>query len=82
MSNGTINWFSDSKRYGFIEQEEGADVFVHRTAINATRLKSLNEVARQHLRHATIHVPKPTERDRSSLVNGNINRFSHWKRYR
>jgi CspA family cold shock protein len=43
MANGIVKWFSERKGYGFIEQEDGPDVFVHHTGINATGFKSLNE---------------------------------------
>ena len=43
MANGIVKWFSDQKGYGFIEQEDGPDVFVHHTSINATGFRSLKE---------------------------------------
>ena len=43
MANGIVKWFDASKGYGFIEQEEGPDVFVHYSAIKASGFKALNE---------------------------------------
>ena len=40
---GTVKWFNASKGYGFITPEEGADVFVHYSAIQADGYRSLNE---------------------------------------
>lgn len=40
---GKIKWFSDAKGYGFIEREEGEDVFVHFTAIVGEGFRTLKE---------------------------------------
>ena len=43
MAQGTVKWFSDQKGYGFIEQDNGEDIFVHHSEIQGTGFKSLSE---------------------------------------
>jgi len=43
MAEGTVKWFSDSKGFGFIEQADGPDVFVHFSTISGDGFKTLSE---------------------------------------
>lgn len=43
LPEGIVKWFSDKKGYGFIEQEDGSDVFVHHTSIDMPGFRTLSE---------------------------------------
>ena len=46
MAEGKVKWFNEAKGFGFIENSEGGDVFVHFSAIQASGFKTLQEGAR------------------------------------
>ncbi|MFQ5491945.1 MAG: cold-shock protein [Phycisphaerae bacterium] len=46
MPEGTVKWFNDTKGFGFIQADDGQDVFVHQTEIQSEGFRSLTEGAR------------------------------------
>ena len=43
MADGVVKWFSEKKGYGFIEQEDGPDIFVHYTGIDGSGFRAVKE---------------------------------------
>ncbi len=46
MPEGTVKWFNDTKGFGFIQSDEGQDVFVHQSEIQGEGFRTLSEGAR------------------------------------
>ncbi len=43
MPEGRVKWFSETRGYGFIEQEDGSDIFVHHSAVKIDGYRTLRE---------------------------------------
>jgi len=61
MVQGKVKWFNNSKGYGFISREGGADVFVHYTAIESDGYRSLEE--NQAVEFDVVQGPKGPQAD-------------------
>jgi CspA family cold shock protein len=43
LANGIVKWFNEKKGFGFIQREDGGDIFVHHSSINMPGFKTLHE---------------------------------------
>ena len=66
MENGTVKWFNDAKGYGFISRENGEDVFVHFSAIQANGFRSLKEG--QAVQFSVVKGPKGWQAENVQLL--------------
>ncbi|WP_042148104.1 MULTISPECIES: cold-shock protein [unclassified Pseudoalteromonas] len=69
MSNtttGTVKWFNESKGFGFIEQENGPDVFAHFSAIESTGFKTLAEG--QHVQFTVTQGQKGPQAEKITVI--------------
>ena len=66
MSKGKVKWFNDKKGYGFIERDEGGDVFVHYTAVEGEGFRTLYEG--QEVEFEITEGPKGPQASKVSVV--------------
>jgi len=66
MPTGKVKWFNDAKGYGFIETEDGKDVFVHFSAISMEGYKSLSEG--QQVEFEAVESPKGLQATKVALA--------------
>ncbi len=66
-STGKVKWFNDAKGYGFIESEDGVDVFVHYSVIDMNGFKSLREG--QEVAYEFVVTPKGRQASTVLLMN-------------
>jgi CspA family cold shock protein len=67
METGTVKWFNDAKGYGFISRQNGEDVFVHFSAIQASGFRSLQEG--QQVQFDVVKGPKGHSKLRTSRAS-------------
>ncbi|HEY0640467.1 MAG TPA: cold-shock protein [Pseudonocardiaceae bacterium] len=66
MALGTVKWFNAEKGFGFIQQDNGPDVFAHFSAIQATGYRTLEE--NQRVEFEVVQGPKGPQADRIRVV--------------
>ncbi|GAA4294391.1 cold-shock protein [Actinokineospora soli] len=66
MATGTVKWFNAEKGFGFIQQDDGPDVFAHFSAIEATGYRSLEE--NQRVEFDVVQGPKGPQADKIRVV--------------
>ena len=68
MEKGVVKWFNAAKGFGFIQRENGEDVFVHFSAINSSGYRSLDEGA--HVQFTVKKGPKGLQAEEVTIVGG------------
>jgi CspA family cold shock protein len=66
MEQGTVKWFNDAKGFGFISRQNGEDVFVHFSAIQASGFKSLPEG--QAVQFNVVKGPKGLQAENVTII--------------
>jgi len=66
MPRGRVKWFNDKKGYGFIEREDGEDVFVHYTAIVGEGFRTLHEG--EKVEFEIVQGPKGPQASKVSVI--------------
>ena len=67
METGTVKWFNDAKGFGFLSRADGADVFVHHSAIQSNGFRSLQEG--QSVTFDVVKGPKGLQAERVQVVS-------------
>jgi len=78
METGTVKWFNDAKGYGFISRQNGEDVFVHFSAIQANGFRSLQEG--QQVQFDVVKGPKGWQAENVKGVYGHLHNSTDVKK--